>query len=291
MTRLADIQREQGSMAELQEIVSAMRALAGMRLQEAQQALPAVRRYSQAMAQAIGTALMLLPVSGAATPSADRGQRALIVCCSEHGFVGGFNERLMEAAAASLGTDDLLFMVGSRGVALALERERQIAWSSAMATRVAGTPDVVNALAAELYTRIAGGGIGRVEVLFERGEQGERPAVERRRLLPLDPLSLPRVTARQAALHDLAPYVLAEKLIAEYVFALLTEATVESLASENAARFAAMQSAHDSISKRLTQLEQTAEEARQSEITSELLDLITGAEALAAQVTPHGHGG
>jgi F-type H+-transporting ATPase subunit gamma len=61
---------------------------------------------------------------------------------------------------------------------------------------------------------------------------------------------------------------------------LLTEAAVESLASENAARFAAMASAHDNVSKKLEELRQDARQARQTEITTELLDLVAGAEAL-----------
>jgi len=73
--------------------------------------------------------------------------------------------------------------------------------------------------------------------------------------------------------------------MAEYVFALLTEAAVESIASENAARFAAMESAHENVSKKLAGLQENAHQARQTEITSELLDLMTGAEAM--QSTPH----
>ena len=71
--------------------------------------------------------------------------------------------------------------------------------------------------------------------------------------------------------------------MAEYVFALLTEAAVESISSENAARFAAMESAHENVKKKLSQLRQSAGRARQSEITAELLELITGVEALAAR--------
>ena len=71
-----------------------------------------------------------------------------------------------------------------------------------------------------------------------------------------------------------------EKLVGDYVFALLTEAAVESLAAENAARFAAMGSAYDNVSRKLEELRQDARQARQSEITTELLDLVTGAEAI-----------
>ena len=76
--------------------------------------------------------------------------------------------------------------------------------------------------------------------------------------------------------------------MAEYVFALLTEAAIESIASENAARFAAMNSAHDNVAKKLEQLRQSGRQARQSEITAEMLDLVTGAEALAPPPRPHG---
>ena len=75
------------------------------------------------------------------------------------------------------------------------------------------------------------------------------------------------------------PAALFEKLVAEYVFASLTESAVESMASENAARFTAMTSAHDNVAKKLDRLRQDARLSRQGEITTELLDLITGVEA------------
>lgn len=71
--------------------------------------------------------------------------------------------------------------------------------------------------------------------------------------------------------------------MAEYVFALLTEAVVESIASENAARLSAMESAHDNVSKKLTSLPQDAQQVRQSEITTELLELVAAAKALGGE--------
>jgi F-type H+-transporting ATPase subunit gamma len=279
MTRLAEIQGHIASMEELLDIVGAMRSLAGMRVQEAQRALPGIRRYAESMADAIGAALLLIP-SPVETTAAG-GRRALILCAAEHGFVGGFNERLVEAAEATLGKRDLLFALGSRGGALALERGWRPAWARPMATRLAGAPETVDHLTTELYTRIARGEIGRVEVMFGRYRQGSPSTIEHHLLLPLDAASLAVKQARQAPLHNLDPQALLEKLMAEYVFALLTEAAVESISSENAARFAAMESASDNVTKKLSELRQSAREARQSEITAELLDLITGTEAQA----------
>ena len=65
--RLAEVETHIASMGELLDIVGAMRSLASMRMQEAHRALPSIRRYAEAMAQAIGSALLLLPEPGLGT--------------------------------------------------------------------------------------------------------------------------------------------------------------------------------------------------------------------------------
>lgn len=277
MTRLVEIQSHIGSMGELRDIVGAMRSLAGLRLQEAQRALPGVRRYTEAVATGLASTLLLMAEPEPAKTAG--GRRALVLCTAEHGFVGGFNERLIGDAKASLDPGDALFIIGSRGAALALERLQPPVWTHPMASRGAGAPETIRRLMDALYHGIAHGGVARVEVMFYRYRQGGAPTVERRLLLPLDLAILSAKQPRQPPLHNLQPIPLHEKLMAEYVFALLTEAAVESIASENAARFAAMESAHDNVSKKLKELRQEANQARQSEITTELIDLITGAEA------------
>lgn len=280
MTLLADLRARIASMDELLDIVGAMRSLAGMRVQEAQQALPGIRRYAESMAGSIGAALMLM-----ARPAPERpprqGGRALVLCTAEHAFVGGFNERLIDAADAVLEAGDALFVLGSRGAALALERGHRVAWTSPMATRLPGVSDTTNRLTNQLYTRITRNEISRVEVMYCRYRQGSATTIERHLLLPLDTARLAPCGPRQAPLHNLEPQLLFEKLVAEYVVSLLTEAVVESLASENAARFQAMDAARDNVSKKLVDLGQAARLERQAEITAELLDLITGAEALS----------
>ena len=91
MTRLAEIQGHIASMDELLDIVGAMRSLAGMRVQEAQRALPGIRSYADSMAAAIRGALLLVPEPMPETHE-HRGHRALILCTAEHGFVGGLTK-------------------------------------------------------------------------------------------------------------------------------------------------------------------------------------------------------
>ena len=278
MTRLSEIEGHITSIGELLDIVGAMRSLAGMRLRQAQHALPGIRRYAASMAEAIAAAILLSPGPG---PETGRGQRrrALVFCASEHGFVGGFNERLMESLEQTFSRDDALFVLGSRGVLLAQERGWKPAWTGPMATRLSAATETVQRLTSELYARIAVGEISRIEVVFSSYRQGTAPVIERRLLLPLDVNALKDGQPKDAPLHNLEPQALLEKLLAEFVFALLTEAVAESIGSENAARFAAMTSAYDNVSTKLDELRQSARQARQGEITEELLDLVSGAEA------------
>lgn len=280
--RLSEIQARIGSMGELRDIVGAMRSLAGMRVQEAQHILPSVRHYADAIAAGLASTLPLMAGPEHEMHS-DRGSRALVLCTAEHGFVGGFNELLMDATKAVLEQGDALFVLGTRGAALAFERGWPIVWTRPMATRLAGTSETVRLLSAELYTRIASAEISRVEVIFARTRQSGTPLVERVLVLPLDLASLAAKQPRQPPLHNMKPVALHEKLMVEYVFALLSEASVASIASENAARFASMVSAHDNVSKKLDKLRQEEREARQDEITTELLDLVIGAEAISRE--------
>jgi F-type H+-transporting ATPase subunit gamma len=280
VTRLAEIEAHTESISELADIVSAMRSLAGMRMQEAQHALPGVRRYADTIAEALAGTLLLVGEPERAPP-ARNALKALVLCAAEHGFVGAFNERLLERATTGLGPGDLLFVLGARGAALALERGQDVAWMHPMATRCVAVPETVERLLAELYRRVAGGEIGEVNAVFARAGHGNVWNPERRRLLPLDLESLATRQPRQRPLYNLDPVILHKKLMAEYVFALLTEAAVESIASENTARFSAMEAARDNVTRRLEDLRDDGRRARQAEITEEVLELATAARALA----------
>ena len=278
MTRLLEIQSHIASMSELLDVVGAMRSLASMRVQEAQRALPGIRRYAGTVAAGLAAGLTLMPAE--ADPAKPQGGRqALVLFAGEHGFVGGFNERLLEAAQSGSRPDDTLFVLGSRGAALAAQHGLPAAWHGPMATRLPSVPETIRHLETQLYRGIVGGTLTRVEVLFARYRQGAPPEIRRETLLPLNlPPAGPVLGA--PPLHNLAPQVLLERLTAEYVFALLTEAAVELMASENAARFAAMEAARGNVETKLQRLRQESNQARQAEITEELLDLITGTRTL-----------
>lgn len=267
MIRLAEIETRIASMGELLEIVGAMRSLASMRMQEAQRNLPGIRRYAASVAAGIGDALRLVDDAGP-PPAESRGRTALVLCMAEHRE----NRRRDKS---------LLFCLGSRGAALAAERGLVATFVHPMATRSGAAPGVVQALQDPLYRRIAAREVTRVDVIFAATRERRTPSIEHHTILPLEPAAYAAPKPGSPPLHNLPPALLHEHLIGEYVIARLTEAVVESVASENAARLAAMDSAQDNASKKLEGLRRDAAQARQQEITAEILDLVTAATALA----------
>jgi F-type H+-transporting ATPase subunit gamma len=286
--RGAEVQLHVASMEELLRIIGAMRSLAGMHLHEATRALEGVRQYGDAMAEAVREALLMAldeqPMDKESVAMAAvkrvRSGRAIVLCASEHGFVGAFNERLLQSVAPA--PNDLLLVLGSRAASLANERGYVIGWQHPMATRPAGISEVARQAQLQVFRLIARGQVCQAEVIFPRLQPSGASAIERSRLFPLDVSVRAPAAARPAPLHTLTPAVLLEKLTSEYLLARLAEATAESIASENAARFAAMSAAHDNVSRKLEQLQRAAAEARQEEITSELNDLITGQLAIGS---------
>jgi F-type H+-transporting ATPase subunit gamma len=276
--RLAEIQLHIASMEELRRIMSALRSLASMRMQQAARTMASARWYSAAIATAIGDMLPLLPERPAAHGTR-RGRRALILCTSEQGFVGDFNERLLDTARAELRPQDALFILGTRGGTLAEGRGWHPWWSGPMATRIASLTETVQGVMTNLYGAIARHEVASAAVIFARYHKGAPSSIERHTLFPLDLARSPPARALQPPLHNLSPDALLEKLVAEYVSALLSEAVIESLTSENAARFNAMEAARENVSHKLEDLEREGRQARQEEVTTELLDLVTGAEA------------
>ncbi len=279
--RLTELQRHVSSMEELERIVATMRAAAGMRVQEAERTLSSVRQYGDALARAVRDALAIAADANAQLMIRSSGRRrAVVLFASEHGFVGGFNERLMGAVELDLTPSDTLLILGSRGAILAAERGHSAAWTHPMATHIASIPETVRRLEHALYPRIARAEIARAEVVFARYGRGGSP-IERRCLFPLELEAAGRAERGPAPLHDLPVSRLLERLTAEYIVAQLTEAAVEALAAENKARFATMESASENIGRKLEELRLEVSRARQEEITTELLDLLAGELAVS----------
>lgn len=283
MERLAEIQARIKTLGELGEVVGAMRSLAAVRVQQARSALLGIRKYTEVVDGALAEALALASRAGETSTSAATGGSAAIAFSSEQGFVGAFNEHILERAAAELTHPaDRLLVVGARGAALAAERHLAVAWAVPMTTHGEGVVNVARSVAREVVRRAGRGELHRVTLVYAKTSGGAASEVVASTLLPFDPTPYLSAGARSGPppLANLAPSELIDRLVDELLFAELMRAAMESFASENGARLATMEAAHTSIDKKLDALSQDERRLRQDEITTELLDIVTGAEAV-----------
>lgn len=275
MERLQRLKARISSLQELRDLFRAMRALAASHVQEAQSALEGIRRYVDVIEDAIAEGAALIPGRDGRAPAAAPGNAdVLIVACSEHGFAGAFNEQLFDRATAELKAGRQLGIIGRRGSLLAEERKLPVAWSLPMATRVGSVPGVTRRVADRLA------GVAMARIVFGSYRKGGHFDVAVKTILPLAPALLAGAVRGSRPLHHIDATVLLQRLSGEYLFAEITRCVMESLASENAARLQVMEAADHNIGDKLEQLSRRERHARQEFITSELGDIITGAEAM-----------
>jgi F-type H+-transporting ATPase subunit gamma len=281
--RLAEIEARIANLGDLQDIMGAMRALAAMRLAQAQGALPGVRRYTEVINFALARGLALgggtgggHPARGAAVADSPM---AVVAFTSEHGFAGAYNEHVLDRAwGLARGERHRLLVVGSRGRIKAEERGCTVAYWQPMATHIDGVLETVRRCSDELYGRLGRDGIQRVSLVYGRSITGAQWTVTVESVLPFDVSTIPRSEV-VAPLIYLEAGELFDRLVEEFVFTRLMQAAIESFASENGARLTAMEAAHDNIDAKLEALTQQARQQRQEEITTELLDVVIGATA------------
>ncbi|MGB8276860.1 MAG: F0F1 ATP synthase subunit gamma [Methylovirgula sp.] len=278
--RLADIVAKITNVRQLEAVVTAMRGIAASRAQQARSLLAGIEAYSDVVAQAMGEALALLPEGEAMRPVVSRQSRGLILFCAEQGFAGAFSDRVLDAAAQDLEGADV-FVLGTRGAAIAGERGIGLAWSAPMATQTGAVTTIANRVADALYAAVADGRMTDVDILFPFFAPASGMQITRRSLLPLDLARFKQPIANLPPLTTLAPRALVESLAAEYVFAQLCDAAMHAFAAENEARMMAMAAAKTNIQTKLSELSRRERQLRQEEITTEIIELAAGAEALA----------
>lgn len=263
------------NLQELRDLMRAMRALAASHVQEAQDALIGIRRYVDVMEDSIAEVVGLLPEmeSRSLAPSS-LADSVLIVVCSEHGFAGAFNDRLLDSAATKRAPGQQLGIIGQRGAMLAEERGLDVTWSFPMATHVGGILSVTRRVADHLASA------ARADIIFGRYLMGGSYSIGTNAILPLDPDLLSEKGRRSRPLHQIDPGKLLQQVASEYLFAEITRAVMESLASENGARLQLLGAADNNIGDKLEIFRRQENSLRQEAITSELLDVVTGAEAI-----------
>jgi F-type H+-transporting ATPase subunit gamma len=291
--KLSEVQARMNGVHGLESVVGAMRGIAAARSREARSRLDGIRACARIVGAAIGDALLLIDDHAShetAAPDRDAKHDAsvVIVLCAEQGFVGTFNEHVIDAALASAAahaqsSSAEYLLLGDRGIVAATERGLNVGWSAPMITHADEVPALADRLTGVLFQRLVASRPTRVSVIYATPNPTATVQTVEQTLLPFDygrfSVTSSATARRNPPLISLPPQRLLSQLAEEYIFAQLCEAIMLSFAAENEARMRAMIAARTNVHDKLDALTGEFRRLRQEEITSEIVELSAGSIA------------
>ncbi|MFL9913742.1 F0F1 ATP synthase subunit gamma [Paraburkholderia sp. RL17-337-BIB-A] len=274
--KLSEIESRSATARQLDAVIGAMRGIAAARSREAQKRLPGIRSSASTVGAAIGAVL----AHGAGAPArapADAAQIA-IALCAEQGFVGAFNEQILDHVLPRLATAHCeLLLVGTRGGIAASGRHLAFAWSSPAASHADDVPALANRITDALYGRLERRAVTNVTVIHAVPGIAAHIEIVEHRLIPFDFSRFEVARSSQPPLLTLPAGRLLAGLVEAYVYVELCEALMLSFAAENEARVRAMLAARANVKETLEALTQNYRQVRQDEITADIVELAAGA--------------
>ncbi len=285
------LRRRIKSVQSTKKITRAMELIAATRVAKAQHRVQAARPYSehitsviQHMAEAGGVADHPL-----LRPAADVQKVAFVVITGDRGLAGAYNTNVIRAAERELqarrteGKDYSLVICGKKGVSYFRFRGYRI---DAEFTGMSDTPTYEDArLVAERVSDLfESGAVQEVVLVYTRFLSVATQRVTVRQFMPLTGVGAEEAPTGATADYEFepGPGEILGRLLPRYVEARLFAAMLDAAASEHAARQRAMKAATDNADELITKLSRVMNRARQDSITTEIMEIVSGAEALRA---------
>jgi len=267
------------------KITRAMEMIAASRIVRAQQRVGAGQPYAAKMREVVGN---LSRAAGAAShpllAARPLGTAGIMVVASDRGLAGAYNTNVIRLAEARLqehaagGLAYRLYVVGKRALTYFRYRGYRIE-RSFLGVTDSPTFEDAREIGRALIVDYEGGAVDGVEAFSTRYLSGLTQQAAAQQLLPLSPPEAVETTVVAYSYEPVAPILLAG-LLPSYVEGAVFGILLEASASEHAARRRAMKAATENAEELTRILTRRANRARQAEITTEISEIVGGAEAL-----------
>ena len=276
------------------KITRAMELIAASRIVKAQQRVQAATPYSEQITEVVKD----LAAAGSSQSPLLVGRpvrtTAYVAITADRGLCGGYNAGVQRATEGEIkkdvlgGSDYKVIAVGRKAEGYFRFRGYTIAETFAGFSDSPTYADAKN-IAAYVMSEYLAGNIDRVELVYTRFISAGSQEVVQRPLVPLDRESIAGGDGKgqdaSGAPADFEfepdPGTILETLLPRYVEARIYAALLNAAASEHAFRQRAMKSATDNAEELIKNLSRIMNRARQDSITTEIMEIVGGAEALA----------
>jgi F-type H+-transporting ATPase subunit gamma len=291
MATLQHIRHRIASVENIRKVTKAMEMISAAKLRRAQQRMEAMRPYADAMVEMMrdlaayadekGTYALLRENSGANVD-------AVLVVTGDRGLAGAFNANVLRAFYEAdrdmkeRGVGYRLLVVGKKGLGSLRFRKFEVerSWTGKSDRPTYADAEAIAHSAIELYT---GGSIDHVRMVYNHFKTPIEQTLMNVQLLPIEPSGVYTAERKRplvSYLYEPSESEIFESLLPRYVEIAIFRALLESSASEQGARMAAMRNASESADDMMSSLTLSMNRARQASITQEILEVVAGAEAL-----------
>ena len=284
MANLKEIRNRITSIGSTMKITSAMKMVSAAKLKKAQDAITAMRPYSNKLSELLQNLSATLDADAGGVYSEQRtvSKVLLVVVTSNRGLCGGFNSSITKATENTIATTykdvevDLL-TIGKKGNDLLGKVHNVIDNQSAVFDDL--TFDNVSAIAEKLMELFVAGSYDKIEIVYNSFKNAATQIVNVEQFLPIKPVEGGNEVSADY-IFEPAKEEIISALIPKSLKTQLYKALRDSFASEHGARMTAMHKATDNANDLRNDLLLTYNKARQAAITNEILEIVGGAEAL-----------
>jgi F-type H+-transporting ATPase subunit gamma len=289
---LRDTRRRIRSVQAIQKITRAMELIAASRIPKASGRVLASKPYTAKLIEVIQN----LGAAGSSTAHVLLEQRdvvdvGVLVVSSDRGLAGAYASTIIRMAEQRIidlrreGKDVRIFAVGKKAQTYFRYRGYRIERSFLGVTDTPGYGDA-RAVANSVMGAYASGDVDAVEAFFSRFQSAMTQVPTRYDLLPIQPPESAAISDGAPPIpvdysYEPSPVEILDRLLPRYVEATIFNMLLEASASEHSARRRAMKAATDNADDLIRALTMSANRARQADITTEISEIVGGAEALA----------
>lgn len=294
MAGLKEVRIRIASVKSTQQITNAMKMVAASKLRRAQTAIVKLRPYAAKLREILQNLSASIGDSDESVYSQERKPEKILilVVTSNRGLCGGFNSNVIKAANNLLTTDYALQLeqnnvsfitIGRKGSEFFRKRKFNVVESrDELFDKL--TFDNVAPLAEALMKAFADKKYDRIDIVYNQFKNAATQRLVVEQFLPIAPqpqvAGTPAVKAEADYIFEPDKETIVRELIPKTLRIQIFKALLDSFASEQGARMTAMQKATDNAKDLLKALNISYNKARQAAITNEILEIVSGAEAL-----------
>jgi len=284
MSTLRDIKRRISSVKNTEQITKAMKMVAASKLRRAQDAILASRPYAHKMLEVLSSlALRTNPKAHPLLHTREPEKVDLVVVTSDRGLCGAFNSNIIRRAEQFMvehpDWEFTLHLVGRKANDYFKRRDFNIRKVSLNILSDISFPHAV-AVGGDVVENYLAEEFDQVYMVYNEFKSAIQQTVIVEQLLPIKPMDISEDYYPIEYSFEPSEDVLLEELLPRHINVQIYRVFLESVASEHGARMTAMESASKNAAEMIESLTLVYNRTRQAAITTELIEVVSGKEAM-----------